>query len=75
MVQAARSGMVNISEGYQQKSLASYIKLVGVAIGSQEELLKDYHAYARQHRLSIYDTNKAREIRFPISPISLPNQN
>lgn len=63
MEQAARSGMVNIAEGNKQKSLASYIKLVGVAIGSQEELLRDYHAYARQHHLPIWDKGKAREIR------------
>ncbi len=62
MEQAARSGMVNIAEGNKQKSLASYIKLVGVAIGSQEELLRDYHAYARQHQLTIWDKGKAREI-------------
>jgi len=63
MVQAARSGLANIAEGYQQKSLASYIKLVGVSIGSLEELLKDYQAYARQHRLPIWDKSKSREIR------------
>lgn len=64
MVQAARSGMTNISEGYKQKSLASYIKLVGVALGSQEELLKDYQAYARQHNLEIWEKERvAREVR------------
>jgi len=63
MEQAARSGMVNIAEGNKQKSLASYIKLVGVAIGSQEELLKDYQAYARQHRIPIWEKTKARGIR------------
>jgi len=61
MEQAARSGMANIAEGNQQKSLAGYIKLVGVAAGSQEELLKDYHAYARQNRLSIWE--KERVVR------------
>ncbi len=64
MVQAARSGMVNIAEGFKQKSLASYIKLVGVALGSQEELLKDYQAYARQHQLPIWEKERVvREIR------------
>lgn len=64
MVQAARSGMVNISEGYKQKSLASYIKLVGVARGSIEELLSDYVSYARQHQIPIWDKERVRgEIR------------
>lgn len=49
MVQAARSGTQNIAEGYQQASLESYIKLVGVNAASLEELLKDYLAYARQN--------------------------
>ncbi|HCS78818.1 TPA: four helix bundle protein [Patescibacteria group bacterium] len=64
MEQAARSGMVNIAEGHQQKSLASYIKLVGVAAGSQEELLKDYQAFARQQRLPIWEKDRiVREVR------------
>ncbi len=67
MVQAARSGMVNISEGYKQKSLASYIKLVGVARGSIEELLSDYLSYARQHNIQVW--NKERVIlAFPTLP-------
>lgn len=64
MVQAARSGMQNISEGNQQEGLKGYIKLSGVARGSLEELLKDYHAYARQNRISIWPKEKSRkEIR------------
>ncbi|MBI2404684.1 four helix bundle protein [Candidatus Gottesmanbacteria bacterium] len=63
MEQAARSGSVNVAEGSKEKSLAAYIKLVGVAAGSQEELLKDYQAYARQHKLAIWPKEKAREIR------------
>ena len=64
MVQAARSGMVNISEGYKQKSLASYIKLVGVARGSIEELLSDYLSYARQHNIQVWNKERVRrEIR------------
>jgi len=64
MVQAARSGMQNISEGNQQEGLKGYIKLSGVARGSLEELLKDYHAYARQNRLKIWPKEKtAKEIR------------
>ena len=64
MEQAARSSMANIAEGHQQKSLASYIKLVGVAAGSQEELLKDYQAFARQQRLPIWEKDRiVREVR------------
>lgn len=63
MVQAARSGMQNISEGYIQEGMKGYIKLSGVARGSLEELLKDYTAFARQHELSIWPKEKAiREI-------------
>jgi len=64
MEQAARSGTQNIAEGYKQQSLKGYIKLAGVARGSQEELLKDYQAFARQNGLQILDSARAkREIR------------
>lgn len=63
MVQAARSGMANVLEGYKQESLAGYIKLTGVARGSLEELLRDYHAYARQHSFEVWDKSRGREIR------------
>lgn len=64
MVQAARSGMQNIPEGYKQQSLVGYIKLSGVSRGSLEELLNDYLSYARQNRLEIWEGEKAkREIR------------
>ena len=64
MEQAARSGMQNISEGYKQQGLKGYIKLSGVARGSLEELLKDYLAYARQHKIQIWEKERTiREIR------------
>lgn len=64
MVQAARSGMQNIPEGNQQASLEGYIKLTGVSIGSLDELLKDYKAYARQNSLEVWAKEKAvREVR------------
>lgn len=59
MVQAARSGMQNISEGYVQEGIKGYIKLSGIARGSLEELLKDYMAFARQNNLSIWPKEKA----------------
>lgn len=61
MEQAGRSGMQNISEGNKQQSLSGYIKLAGVSRGSLEELLKDYLAFARQNKLTIWD--KERVIR------------
>ncbi len=61
MVQAARSGMQNIAEGYSQESLAGYIKLSGVSHGSLEELLKDYYSFARQRKVSIW--SKERVVR------------
>lgn len=54
MVQAARSGRQNIAEGYMEKSLKSYIKLVGVAKASQEELLLDFQDFLRQRNLPLF---------------------
>ena len=59
MEQAARSGMQNILEGSKEESLKSYIKLVGVARASLEELLNDYLSYARQNKIKIYPKDKA----------------
>ena len=47
MIQAARSAKQCIAEGYQEKSLKSYIKLLGVTRGSYEELLEDYLDFGR----------------------------
>src|SRR5258708_3722046 len=58
MEQAARSGSVNVAEGFQEKSLAMYIKLVGVAAASQEELLKDYYSFARQQVIDIWEKDR-----------------
>lgn len=64
MVQAGRSGTQNIPEGFKQQSLKGYIKLTGVNRGSLEELLKDFLAYARQNKISVWSKEKAiREIR------------
>ena len=63
MIQAARSGKQNIPEGYKQESLKGYIKLTGVARGSQEELLKDFEDYARQNGIAVWPKEKARGMR------------
>lgn len=64
MIQAARSGMQNISEGNKQQGMKGYIKLCGVARGSLEELLKDCHAFARQKKIEIFSKERGlREIR------------
>lgn len=64
MEQAARSSYQNIPEGYKQESLSSYIKLIGVARGSLEELLNDYLSYARQNGIPIWDKERvSSEIR------------
>lgn len=63
MIQAGRSGMQNILEGNQQEGIKGYIKLCGIARGSLEELLKDYHSFLRQRNLKIWEKEKAvREI-------------
>lgn len=60
MTQAARSGKQNISEGYLEKSLKMYIKLVGVSRGSLGELLEDYEDYARQNKVKVWPKDDGR---------------
>jgi restriction system protein len=54
MIHAGRSGRQNIAEGYEEKSLQSYIKLAGVADASLEELLLDFQDYLRQRKLNLW---------------------
>lgn len=65
MVQAARSNPQNVAEGYTAESLKSYIFLVGVAHGSNEELTKDFQDFLRQKNLPIWPKEhpKVREFR------------
>lgn len=62
---AARSNPQNIAEGYTGESLSSYIMLVGVARGSNEELAKDLEDYSRQRNLPVWEKDhpKIREFR------------
>lgn len=57
MIQAARSNCQNIAEGFSNPSLKGYIKLAGIAYGSNEELTKDYQDFLRQRKLVIWDKN------------------
>ena len=59
MVQAARSGNKNISEGSRISgtSKESEIKLVNVARASLEELLGDYKDFLRQRGYVLWDKN------------------
>lgn len=65
MEQAARSNPQNVAEGFTQPSLKGYIKLAGIARGSNEELTKDYEDFLRQRGLPIWpkDHPKVREFR------------
>lgn len=65
MNQAGRSGKQNIAEGYLERSLKSYIKLLGVALASLGELLEDYEDFLRQRGLPQWDKNdpRVREMR------------
>ena len=67
MVQAARSGCQNLAEGSEVSGTSKKmeIKLVGVARGSLEELLRDYEDFLRQKRLFLWkkDDSKVLEIR------------
>lgn len=53
MVQAARSVKQNIVEGLTdgQTSFETEIKLLGIARGSNQELLEDYQDYIKHHRI------------------------
>jgi four helix bundle suffix protein len=64
MIQAARSAKQNIAEGYLEKSLKGYIKLLGVAMASLEELLEDYEDFLRQRGLAIWAKNDSRVREF-----------
>ena len=59
MVQAARSGKQNISEGSEASgtSKETEIKLTSVAWSSQGELLEDYKDYLRSNKLNLWDKN------------------
>ena len=63
MVQAARSVKQNIAEGLTdgQTSFETEIKLLGIAKGSNQELLEDYHDYLKQHGQN--DWAKAEHLR------------
>jgi restriction system protein len=65
MIQAARSNCQNIAEGHSNPSLKAYIKLAGIAYGSNEELTKDYQDFLRQRNLPIWEKHhtKVREFR------------
>jgi four helix bundle suffix protein len=77
MVQAGRSNPQNVAEGHTAESLKSYIFLVGVAHGSNEELTKDFQDFLRQRNLSIWEKDNPRVRDFRgfrvrwISPTSL----
>lgn len=60
MIHAGRSGRQNIAEGYEEKSLQSYIKLLGVADASLEELLLDLQDYLRQRKLELWPKDNSR---------------
>jgi restriction system protein len=60
MVQAARSNCQNVAEGNSNPSLKGYIKLAGIAYGSNEELTKDYQDFLRQRNLPIWEKNSEK---------------
>jgi restriction system protein len=64
MEQAARSGKQNIAEGYLEKSLKSYIYLLGVAYASLGELIEDYEDFLRQKKLELWTKGDPRAINF-----------
>ena len=67
MIQAARSGKQNISEGseFSGTSKETEIKLVNTARASLEELLKDYEDFLRVRELKLWekDSREAKYVR------------
>ncbi|MBI4999405.1 four helix bundle protein [Candidatus Gottesmanbacteria bacterium] len=65
MIQAARSGKQNITEGYELQSLETYIKFLGIAKGSIKELQEDYEDFLRQRNFRLWDKDepKMRDLR------------
>lgn len=86
-VQALRSHKQNIVEGYLEKSLKSYIKLLGVSQASLEEFIEDLLDFLRQNKLAVWGKNdlrvrKIRDIRVfgdfttdsgSLNPLKLPD--
>lgn len=66
MEQAARSGKQCIVEGVGQSrtSKKGEIKLLGVALGSIEELITDFEDFLRQRRLAIWPKTDPRIRKF-----------
>ena len=65
MDEAARSNPQNVAEGHTQPSLKGYIKLAGIARGSNEELANDYLRFLKKEKLPVWpkDHPKVREFR------------
>lgn len=59
MVQAARSGRQNITEGSRASATSSQteLRLVNMAWASLEELLLDYEGFLRHRRLDMWELN------------------
>jgi restriction system protein len=72
MIQAARSSKQCIPEGYMQKSLKGYIKLLGVTRGSYEELLQDYYDFARNRGIIVREKWDKGEKRDNVGKYLLP---
>ena len=66
MVQAARSVKQNIAEGITDglTSFETEIKLLGIAKGSNQELLEDYHDYLKQHGLNDWAKGEQQRQRY-----------
>src|SRR3990167_1855937 len=74
MEQCARSGKQNIAEGYLEKSLKSYIYLLGVAYASLGELQEDYEDFIRQNNLTLWPSDDPRIKKFREFRVSWENE-
>jgi len=62
--QALRSHKQNIVEGYLERSLKSYIKLLGVSLASLEEFMEDLLDFLRRRNLKVWGKNDPRIRKF-----------
>lgn len=75
MIQAARSGKQNIIEGVSDgiTSKKIEIKLLGIAMGSLEELLADFEDFLRQRNLQIWPKTDPQVLAFRRKAFNLSN--
>lgn len=63
MIQAARSGKQNLSEGSKELSSGGEILLSSTSRSSYTELIEDFEDFLRQHNLPVWNKSDPRALR------------